>query len=791
MKATELVPSTAVDITTLPPNFLNAYAILDSHSLAWTVRTYIVDRADGQAQTHEARGAIKQAVWSLVKKHKSRCSGYGFAFDVDEGTVVVPERWDLPSGAEVDGYRVTLGDAFTARASQREHRAIVAGILREALKKRFKDGFSDNLGVLWQDFGRFCQMPKVNAGRFLFCRRFGASAKPLRGGKWVAEVEISTATLDSRTLAAYYEEGEVGDLAKMISAKLANRTTRRHGQIAVRVWVPSCPPAILSAEVLELEDPGTIARHATLSREEQRTLAADRVRCRRYGRPAFDIRLSEARLVLDTQITQEDHAETIIEPTERVRLAGYVQDFLDGTEAYGRVLRLDRSPVSIQEFKTLMVIPPAIRVRGENGGEVVIAAPGDTTEDALRRRVKERDRNVRRHGFLEKRPINPLLACPTEFGRDRGDRMARDMNYLLRKHGVEQTFDFLLYRDVQELRRHVEENGYDALLAVLPEGIDAFPATDDTHERIKRLIEVPSQCIKKDNTLPREWADKHPREFTTKEPRRAGRIRQRYELCLINLLVKHHWVPFAPLDGFFYNTQVGLDVGGKDNTRAMVCLGHGFRNPTAGLVFLPEEIPLTGRQTEPIPPDYLKAGLRGLFGRARSEIAAFGMQPDFERTIFYRDGPMLGRGDEWNEMDAIVGLHRDFLDRGWITDSSIWTVVEVMKEAEGWRLFSRADRAANPLVGLCVFPFEDDDSALVCTTGRPYLTQGTSGPLKVQIHHIHGSAGREVVIRDLVWQADMGFTKPDMGLSLPWVLHVANRGALQVSRSYKVSGVTA
>ena len=114
-----------------------------------------------------------------------------------------------------------------------------------------------------------------------------------------------------------------------------------------------------------------------------------------------------------------------------------------------------------------------------------------------------------------------------------------------------------------------------------------------------------------------------------------------------------------------------------------------------------------------------------------------------------------------------------------------------MKDAEGWRLFNRGDRPGNPLVGLCVFPFDDADTALVCTTGRPYLTQGTAGPVKIRIHHIHGHAAREVVIKDLLWQADMGFTKPDMGLSLPWVLHVADRGALQVSKSYKVSGVTA
>jgi hypothetical protein len=46
------------------------------------------------------------------------------------------------------------------------------------------------------------------------------------------------------------------------------------------------------------------------------------------------------------------------------------------------------------------------------------------------------------------------------------------------------------------------------------------------------------------------------------------------------------------------------------------------------------------------------------------------------------------------------------------------------------------------------------------------------------------------VLRDLVWQADMCFTKVDMGMSLPWVLQVADQGALQLSRSYQITGIT-
>jgi len=97
----------------------------------------------------------------------------------------------------------------------------------------------------------------------------------------------------------------------------------------------------------------------------------------------------------------------------------------------------------------------------------------------------------------------------------------------------------------------------------------------------------------------------------------------------------------------------------------------------------------------------------------------------------------------------------------------------------------------SPLVGQCVFPFEDDRTALICTTGAPYLTQGTACPILARIIDLYGHADRNRVVQDLVWQSDLCFTKPDMGMSFPWVLNVADTGALQLSRSYKISGITA
>ena len=52
---------------------------------------------------------------------------------------------------------------------------------------------------------------------------------------------------------------------------------------------------------------------------------------------------------------------------------------------------------------------------------------------------------------------------------------------------------------------------------------------------------------------------------------------------------------------------------------------------------------------------------------------------------------------------------------------AVWTAVEVMKNAEEWRLMGGRNGVCNPLVGQCVFPFDDEATGLVCTTGLPYL----------------------------------------------------------------------
>jgi hypothetical protein len=127
----------------LPQSFLSCYEVMNPECLVWSVRLYKVVRADGSRQSHSDRSEIKQAIWELRKNYLSLCRGYGFVVDVDEETVAIPLGWELPSGEQVGDYRVTLSQTVTTNPELQSHRGIISGILREAMKRHFKDNPSE------------------------------------------------------------------------------------------------------------------------------------------------------------------------------------------------------------------------------------------------------------------------------------------------------------------------------------------------------------------------------------------------------------------------------------------------------------------------------------------------------------------------------------------------------------------------------------------------------------------------------------------------------------------------
>lgn len=778
-------------VSDFPDYFFNCFEIANPDQLAWDVNAYTFTRIDDQELTHKDRSNFINSIWELRKQYKDKCPGYSFVTDIDEQTVVVSSKWDIPSGIEIGDYYITYDQTFTTQANNPEHHYVIQRILSEAIKKHFKDNPNSSLGSLWQDFKSFCQIPDFSEKEdFLFCRRFFVLPKTMLDGRFVFSFIITTATLDSNSFGDYFLQGRIIDLAKMIESKQKNKTNRKGESTAVRVLHVFQNGIKLDAKVMELNDPDLIISSKLCNEQEQRNYFSKTIKCKQYNKPPVDITPGELYLILDPKITQAEHQETIVDPEERVRLLIELQKFFNNIDVFGKKVILKDNPLDAGSFHNEFIRPPAVRVRGENDSIVIIDSPSIFSYDKIKERGLQRSRHIQRYGFLQSRPIIPAIAWPeNKFTKQRAERFKTDINNLCKKRNLQCHFEDISYKNINDLRRKLEANQYNALLCVLPEGYQTPYHSNDTHEQIKKQIPLPSQCIHYDNTIPESWAYKTPNEFLKSNPKIAGRIRTRYEICIDNLLLKQGWLPFLPSTPFHFNVHVGIDVGGVDNNQAMACIGYGLTNPQMGLIFRLEEIPIEISKAEPIPTKNLRDGLLHIFEFVHTELAACGEMVNFDKVIFFRDGKLQGSSDNINEKCALIELHHELTKRNWITEESSWAAVEIHKRGENLRLFQKLNnKITNPLVGHCVVGFEDEDEALVCTTGNPYLTQGTANPLIVRKIIISGNIKMGEILEDTIWAADLGYSKPNMSIGLPWVLNVADSGALQAARSYIIPG---
>lgn len=770
------------------PVVLNGYRIVDLEALRWKSAIYEIKSTAPVSKS--SRATVKDVMWNFKKAHRSQCPGFGFVVEMDETSVAVPAEWPIPSGAEWEGYTFKRREEIEANGADLRHSTLFARIIKDALRSHLKKVGPATLGPLWQDYSTLCQIPtEKTANGFAFCRRFDFDPKPLANGRWALRFMASTASVDAFSIGQYYAEGRVEELADFIHAKLNQRTNRRGRPVKVRVLYGTKHNGERNARVLDMFAPEQILDDAKLPVLEQKERANLPLQCQDFVDGAVAVAKGNCYLILDSQITQDDHEETILEPEERGDWAKRLRDLSNGCEIFGKKLLLANAPLSDADFQNIHILPPPVHVR-DSFGLTVLEAPANATANELRDRAKARDNHVRRFGFYEHRPIAPLLAIPASMDKCDGETLRALLNQLLKERNIAFQFPAAFsYRDATAVNREIEHGRHDALLCVLPEGRNQPYHNHNTHELVKQRVSVPSQCICHDNAFPKPIRGMSFEQALRRDQRLSRRMKNQLELCLLNLLVKAQWFPFIPAQAANYNVHIGLDVGGKLNTTVVASIGYGFENPNGGFLFKPVEIEMNPQGSEPVPPDALFHGLLRLIEETREALELTGDEPNFDRVLIMRDGQLLGDGEEWNEMEALTRLFEHCLAKGWINPSATWTTIEIMKAGDGWRILQNNGKLENPVVGYCCFPFPSANEGLLCTTGQPYLSQGTAMPLKFRIQDIAGIADREKVVCDLVWEADMCFTKLDMGQSLPWTLHIADSGALQLSRSYRISGI--
>ncbi len=167
-----------------------------------------------------------------------------------------------------------------------------------------------------------------------------------------------------------------------------DRAARSNKPVAVRVWFDQRANGGQGAKVFELDEPSLIISHGKLSPGEQQSIGRSPISCLDFGR-AQKLAGGQLRLILDTQATLEDHDETILEPSERGRLALELRNATDGCGVSGHVLRLDDQMIDSSAFRWKKVCPPATRVRAMSGFRD-LPAPTELSAAALEERVKAR-----------------------------------------------------------------------------------------------------------------------------------------------------------------------------------------------------------------------------------------------------------------------------------------------------------------------------------------------------------------------------------------------------------------
>ena len=779
------------------PLVMNAFDISFDRPLSVPVILYEVRPVQPRNGTN---GSAVNAMWRHRGSHRDCCSGSGFIVGVTDDVVATSQSWDLPSG-EAAGFTIVrkMPVAVTPGCSNQK---LVLAILQDAIKKHFKNADTDALGPLWRDYGDYCQMPPEGIESSLaFCRKFNVRPKFLSDQRLVIQIGVSTITLDGQTLSSYYERGSAEQVAELIDSSRERYSTRNGDPGRIRVWNDLRPDGRVDARVVEIETPEELIAHADLPPNQQRSIASSTVSCIEFPDKQFDLRLSHLRLIRGNWTTGGQHRQTILSPQQRSQLRDKVVDVLDGFVVHDCAASVSAEPVSATKFRTLNIVPPAIQVRSDWGQTRVIAAPDEFNADLLQRRYRNRRVAIGRNGFLRHSPVKPLLAWPRQVVVKRRDRqtiqqdlveaMRGTLNTRFDERKIDACIESHIYSDVDELRQYVDANGFDALYAILPEPSGRTYQNDDTHELIKQRIGVPSQCMHYNNTLADHVALKPDDRLTDDDKEAVRRSIQQYDLCIDNLLVKCGWLPFMPAEPFRFNVHVGIDVGGRNNDTVMVSLCHGLADPSGEIVFRAQRIRVDVKQPEPIPSESLAMGIREIMDFVRTELSSAGLPANLEDVLFFRDGAMLGRDDRWNEKDGLNQLREALISDRVIDGSGVWAVAEAHKRGELWRVEgNRGGVHENPIVGQCIIGFERPDEALVCTTGQPFLRQGTAKPTIVRVHAIHGEIEIDSVLVDYIREADMGFTKFDVGHSLPWILRIADSGAQQLSREYKLSGIT-
>ncbi len=233
------------------------------------------------------------------------------------------------------------------------------------------------------------------------------------------------------------------------------------------------------------------------------------------------------------------------------------------------------------------------------------------------------------------------------------------------------------------------------------------------------------------------------------------------------LLTNGKW-PFILDSPLYADVVIGIDV--KNNTAAFTLIGNGgkiislFTNPS--------------RQKEQL----LKAQVEKYVFDLMSQEENYLMQSP-KQIVIHRDGRAWRPEIEGLKRACEQLARAGFLDQNWRL-----TVIEILKSAPApLRLFDVESprnhhefHIENPIVGN--WKPVTQDEGYVCTTGRPFLTHGTSNPL--HIRRVAGEMPIEHCLSDVFSLSCLTWPRPEGAMRLPISIKLSDRNLFDEATEY-------
>lgn len=209
------------------------------------------------------------------------------------------------------------------------------------------------------------------------------------------------------------------------------------------------------------------------------------------------------------------------------------------------------------------------------------------------------------------------------------------------------------------------------------------------------------------------------------------------------LLTNQQW-PFVLAEPLKADLTIGIDV--KENSAGILVVGKfgsQFRFDIR-----------ESRQKEKLLEDQLKKYLEEIVEEEAKSNPSL-----IQNIVIHRDGRLFS-----TEVKGAKLAVENLKHRGIIASDAQLTLVEISKKSSiRLRLFDFQRRhnggrsIENPEVGH--YYIMNDTEAFICTTGRPFLRQGTANPL--YIRKLEGDLTIEEVIEDIYKLSTLTWTKPD------------------------------